>query len=606
MPDSDKKKDPEKKINPQAEEETEDIKRIPLRQVIYVELDDEITRVCDRIKHSPEKQLFLVVPLRATFLQSIVNLRILKQKAKELEKEISIITDDKTGIYFAQQCNISVYDKLDETRQEITDADRPPQMIESVVSGSSLIPRERPTRLTEKKLSISDLVNKRHSGIGSVFSGLMKRIKRRKKQTEDESPALFLAPNRQALFILVIISAILLLTIAYIALPGATIYITPDTQPITIATNITLLNSQKNKMALASAADHTIPSYTINPGTIERKFTFYATGKIFKGENARGKIVIKNLKTSLWTLVEDTRFQTDDGIVFRIKNKVAVPPMRGNEPGTLVVDVVADELDVFGNVAGSRGNIGPSKFSLPGLKLKASQELIYAESTEQMTGGITDTINMISKADLGAAKEKAKKEILASAQEELQNYLIEKNRLEGTKLTLLTDKYTIKIGEPKVIIPSNLENKQLDSFEVTVYLDVQGIAYNKNDLLSIMKAELQAKKNPDRRVTAIDEDNITYRILRTEEGAGKVELTATIKTIEQYEIRSDQEIGINLMKKIKDHVLGKKLQEAEDYIQNLPEINKVEIKAWPFWAPTIPTVSDNVKIIVEDLPEIVY
>ena len=52
------------------------------------------------------------------------------------------------------------------------------------------------------------------------------------------------------------------------------------------------------------------------------------------------------------------------------------------------------------------------------------------------------------------------------------------------------------------------------------------------------------------------------------------------------------------MKKIKDHVVGHQITEARDYIQNLPEINKVNIDSWPAWAPTMPNVPDNIKIEV--------
>lgn len=578
--------------------------RVPLRQVIYVEIDDEITNIFDRMKRNPESSLYLVIPAKAALLQSIVNLRILKQKAKDLERQIAIVTSDKTGVYFAQQCDIPVYDRLDEKRHTITDKEIP-RTFETVTPDSPEMPNDRPTRLKEKKLSISDLTGPPHRAPFGVFWDKICKLLRRRKRDAAREPqrVLLLAPNRQALFMLVVISALLLLVIAYIALPGATIYITPDTQPLTMAANVTLADREKQAALLSDRSAHIIPAYRVKPPIIQRTFAFFSTGKIFKGDNARGFITIKNNRATPWTLVDKTRFQTDEGIVFRIQERVTIPAMRAGKPGEFTTAVIADERDAFGNVAGSRGNIGPSRFSLPGIQLKASKDLIYGESAKPMTGGRTETISLVTKEDLDAVTEKARKQILASAQDELQTYLIEYNRTHDSKLTLLTDQYTIKIGEPRIRVPYELEQKEIESFEAAAELDVSGIAYNKNDMVAVLKAEMQKKKNPGKQLVAIDEEAITYRILRTDDAAGIYELTATIKGIEQFDIRSDQDAGIRLMKKIRDHALGKKIEDAHNFIQNLPEINSVQIKVWPFWAPTIPTVSENVKIVVNDLPE---
>ena len=51
--------------------------------------------------------------------------------------------------------------------------------------------------------------------------------------------------------------------------------------------------------------------------------------------------------------------------------------------------------------------------------------------------------------------------------------------------------------------------------------------------------------------------------------------------------------------KIKEHIAGKDIDEATFYMQNLPEIDRVEIKSWPFWAPTLPTVPDNIEFTIQ-------
>jgi len=59
---------------------------------IYIEPDEEITSVIDKLTSAASAQVILVVPKEATILQGLVNLKLLKMEAKKLSKEIAIVT----------------------------------------------------------------------------------------------------------------------------------------------------------------------------------------------------------------------------------------------------------------------------------------------------------------------------------------------------------------------------------------------------------------------------------------------------------------------------------------------------------------------------------
>ena len=40
----------------------------------------------------------------------------------------------------------------------------------------------------------------------------------------------------------------------------------------------------------------------------------------------------------------------------------------------------------------------------------------------------------------------------------------------------------------------------------------------------------------------------------------------------------------------------KQFDLQKKHIQNLPEVNSVEIKIWPSWSPTIPSLPENIRI----------
>ena len=94
----------------------------------------------------------------------------------------------------------------------------------------------------------------------------------------------------------------------------------------------------------------------------------------------------------------------------------------------------------------------------------------------------------------------------------------------------------------------------------------------------------------------IEENSISIDVFESNMTAKTVQFTAQIQGIEEYEIDPEFEGGSLLADKIKEHVAGKSMEEAEQYIQNLPEVNRVEINSWPIWAPNMPTLPENIRI----------
>jgi hypothetical protein len=546
--------------------------------------------------------VYIVAPQRASIFQSVVNLKILKRKAKEQAKNIYLITNDKNGIYLAQQAGIVVYEKPVEGGKfplfstEVNDEKLRITPLRATVNS---IDEDQPTRLKERKLSIGEILKKHRSNKNLGIA----RIGITKQSAKKLSPKFtIVSPNRQALIGLVSFSLVILLVIIYIALPGVTIYLTPSASVLEKTSNIVLADYQKNRAELETAPEHTIASYPIS-AKVQKTIDSLATGKRFseRSANASGKITIINTSPTLWPLVPSTRFQTKEGIVFRINDSIDIPAATNAGPGKSEAFVIADPVDTYGAVVGDKGNIAPSRFFLPGLRAD-SQSKLYAESYEPMKGGVTDFISYVTKEDIDAAKNKLKDELSKEATLQLTAEVTKKNDLtedQSANYVLLTGENTVQVGEPIITVPSDLENKETKSFQLTGELTASGVYYDQEEMLAMLKKELMLKKSPQKELVRINESSVSYRIFEADPLSGKTKVTANIKGIEQYEINPDKENGQRLLKKIKDHILGKNIDEAKAYIQNLPEINKVEIKSWPMWAPTVPSIPDNIKFEIE-------
>jgi len=85
-----------------------------VHQTFYIDIDEEITYIVDRLRTAKTREVVIVVPKRAILIQSIVNLKLLKKEADSLKKELIIVTQDKFGKMLIEKAGISVEQKLDD------------------------------------------------------------------------------------------------------------------------------------------------------------------------------------------------------------------------------------------------------------------------------------------------------------------------------------------------------------------------------------------------------------------------------------------------------------------------------------------------------------
>jgi vacuolar-type H+-ATPase subunit F/Vma7 len=166
--------------------------------------------------------------------------------------------------------------------------------------------------------------------------------------------------------------------IAWTVMGGARIEITPEYAQIDGKVEITAYKE-------ASGDDFEYEVITITENMAQK----VAAGKAeFIEEKAQGTIVIFNEESSSQRLIEETRFETPDGLIYKLaKGKaVTVPAASGGTPGSLEVTVYADE-------PGEKYNIDLTDFVIPGWREVGSDKFNtqYARSKTVMAGGFSGT-----------------------------------------------------------------------------------------------------------------------------------------------------------------------------------------------------------------------
>jgi hypothetical protein len=77
-----------------------------MHKTLYIDIDEEITSIIDRMRKSEAREIIIVAPKNAMLLQSIVNLKLLKKESDRRKKQLLIITQDKIGKKLIEKAGI--------------------------------------------------------------------------------------------------------------------------------------------------------------------------------------------------------------------------------------------------------------------------------------------------------------------------------------------------------------------------------------------------------------------------------------------------------------------------------------------------------------------
>src|SRR3989338_7651964 len=199
--------------------------------------------------------------------------------------------------------------------------------------------------------------------------------------------------KRMWIWIIAIVSVLVLVIIAIFFFRSTTVTVTPRSHAV-------VFDSTSNFVAypIAEAATGTLP-YSVSASDLEDSAVVKSEGKEHAEEKASGTIEVFNeYGTASIRLIKNTRFATESGLVFSVPATVVVPGKKGTKPGSVTVTVFADQ-------AGSEYNVGPSRFTLPGLKTTPDMYAkVYARSYAPMTGGFIGDRPAVAPATLESAR----------------------------------------------------------------------------------------------------------------------------------------------------------------------------------------------------------
>ncbi|MFA5986891.1 MAG: hypothetical protein WC819_06115 [Parcubacteria group bacterium] len=262
---------------------------------------------------------------------------------------------------------------------------------------------------------------------------------------------------------------LILIIIMVVILPKTSISVTPkdividDTVEVTARTDQMVFDSDR-RIVPARMIERDI--------TFTKSFNATGSGDV-SAQKAQGTITIYNAYDDQpQQLVASTRFLSSDGILFRLVKTTTVPGMKEGSPGTVEALVMADK-------AGTEGNVGPTRFSIPGFSSGPKKEKFYAISDHAMTGGGTggNGVALVSEDDIARAQKDMEAGMSQYVQEQLSTMIRPESEI------LLPEAVMSTISRSESSVSAKTMGEQ---FMYEVVAHVQAIVFVQEDVVAIL------------------------------------------------------------------------------------------------------------------------
>jgi hypothetical protein len=298
---------------------------------------------------------------------------------------------------------------------------------------------------------------------------------------------------------------------------------------------------------------------------------FVPTGTQAAQQKATGKIIVFNAYSSApQILVATTRFETPDGKIYRLVNRITVPGAKTSggviEPSSIEADIVADK-------AGAEYAVNSvERLTIPGFKGTPRYEKFY--------GQIVDPVSIVScsatDADIAeaqkSAEEKLKNDIAALIQLQIPSGV---RYMEGSQQFSVTAKKVETASRGGVCtLTLEGEGKAFVFRESDVHQFIRSLA---------LDAEAIQENDVEKDFT------VSYGV-PVMQSSGVISLPLDVQAA--YWKKPDAEA-------LKDELAGKKELEVKSVALAKEGVDKLSVSFWPFWVSSAPKNTDRISITLE-------
>lgn len=533
------------------------------KEVLYIDVEDDITAIIGKVKASKEKVVAIVPPKRIGVLQSAVNLKLLLRAAQNGQKHLVLITNNQSLVALAAAAKIPIAKNL-QSKPEL--AEIPALSVDDeddIIDGANL-PVGDHARMTEtpeddiiEGVNIEDDTPK----AAPPMTGAKPSKPRVKSGIKVPSFDSF----RKKLFIFGGLGVVMIgfLVWAIFFAGEATVVIDARTTNSEIKTSVAIgptLSTDAEASTLKSVQMQDKQTATVD---------FDATGTEEVGEKATGTMEVKRTSISSIPLniPVGTAFSSDN-FTF-VSTEAAVLEGTGVGPSGPIQDSAT--VRVQAQAIGAEFNLSARAYNANVAGISASGSA--------MTGGEKRQIKVVTQNDVV----KATQQLSALKQDDAKKKLQDKF---DDNTVVIADSFQATPAAPQSTpaVGEELKDAKAKLTSEVVYT-MSGIA--KGDLSAYLKKALETQLDSDEQRVYSDGLN-DVKMTEFKQATGNNTTIALAATGKIGPKINDEEV--------KEAVKGKKAGEIQTELKQIEGVSDVETKFSPFWVNTVPNDTKKIKI----------
>lgn len=574
------------------------------KDVIYIDIDDEITAIIDKLRSAESRIVALVLPKRATVFQSSVNMKLLKKAADESKKRLVLITSENNllplagsiGLYVAKNLQSkpeipvapdssvaeTTIDTVEEPETEESSEDFNQQAAatqpvgtlaglddEPKIAKPELMPMPIPR--SEESDDSDDTIEMDNTP-ATVPDDTDKPEKVKKSKNKDlKVPNFNKFRNRLIIAVLVLILLIVGWVIANQTLPKATITIT--SQSSSVNSNLTL--NLSTAASTVNQSSLTVPAHVQQTQkTISQQVA--TTGQLNKGTVATGSVQISGGSCSA-LVPSDIPAGTgvsSNGLTYITQVDTTFIPVINQKKCTYQGETTtgSSNIGITAQNPGASYNVSDVSFTV------ANDPSVSA--TGSASGGTDNIVQVVTQTDINNATSKLTAPDTSAIKTELQNDL--------TQAGYYPIPATFSSGTPTTANSAN-PGDQANDVTVTQTTTYTMFGVHQSDLQALLDNYINSQIDSSKQSILNDGvSQATFSVLNQS------------PTTDQVSMQATGSVGLHLdVASLKTQVAGKKAGQVQSIVDAYPGVTSVNVNLSPFWVSSVPNKTSKITIVLQ-------
>lgn len=560
---------------------------------IYINLEDDVTKIAARIKKERASELVLVCPKRCFLFNDSINLRLLKKQVDMYQKKVSILTMDERGQVYAREAGFELKNLpkalkrggLSDIAPRSKDTTQPPVLPKSQPKSSPIIkaisePKDLGNKLEpdESEFASQSIFSDQADQISGSGSPVASSQSVFPKELEDNYKQNKLKKRTSKLFTsFIFIAFFAAAAVVFLVLPKAVISIYPKTQGLTRDLEI-------SAQAQATSPD---PQRLVFPASfvtqaVSAQAKFQSQGKKEVGNQASGSVVIYNFTGAPINLRAKTTTLSLNGKNYTLQQDVLqLKPTRYKNAKTKEVDEssLAAPVDVQAALGGEGYNVpAGTRIEITNQVFGSKPQLLYAKATIAITGGTSRYLSYITADDMTQAKAQLQRQAVANltSQMKSQNLVLDEKAVVLQNLQFTFDR---EVGT------------ETPEFSGQVAAQASILAYDQAQLKQLVLSRISQSLAPSEKVQVKLSSPLGVSVKSFDAASQNMVLEVHFDGAAVADTSSARGISSQLR--------AKSQAAAASLIKSLVDVDKVEITLTPGWQTWLPLIEKNIKIEIK-------